>query len=229
MKKTLKALTAIALSFATILTFVSCGIATKQIVIDFIDDPDKRGFLASSDTEAIAEILETELPDEEISLVPVFAFSTGMFANDEPIHIFAIDKENASALGLEEMAYDTMYFAKTDADEITLTINVTEELADGNYHGYDLAEQTFNAESGVNGKLLETVKKEFMTPSMLEEPTCFVNMETYTKIASAHLDKEITDIGAEIDSSSLLDFKGVVIETNKAGRVEKILESHNYY
>lgn len=44
-----------------------------------------------------------------------------------------------------------------------------------------------------------------------------------------YLDKEITDIGAEIDSSSLLDFKGVVIETNKAGRVEKILESHNYY
>ena len=227
MKKTLKALTAIALSFATILTFVSCGIATKQIVIDFIDDPDKRGSLASSDTEAIAEILEAELPDEGIGLIPVYNCG-GLYANEDPVWLFAIDKENAAALGLEEMADDTMYFAEADADSVELEIRVTKE-EDGGYLEYDIAYMTLNAESGVNGKLLKTVQKEFMTPSMHDYPIFFVNMETYTKIASAHLDKEITDIGAEIDSSSLLDFKGVVIETNKAGRVKKILESHNYY
>ncbi len=227
MKKTLKALTAIALSFATILTFVSCGIATKQIVIDFIDDPDKRGFLASSDTESIAEILEAELPDEEIGLIPVYNCG-GLYANEDPVWLFAIDKENAAALGLEKMADDTMYFAEADADSVELEIRVTKE-EDGGYLEYDIAYMTLNAESGVNGKLLKTVQKEFMTPSMHDYPIFFVNMETYTKIASAHLDKEITDICAEIDSSSLLDFKGVVIETNKAGRVEKILESHNYY
>ncbi len=227
MKKTIKSIIAIALSFAAILTFVSCGIGTKQIVIDFIDDPGMRDFL-TSDTAAIAEILEAELPDEEISLIPVYSFSSGMFADDEPIYIYAIDKENAWALGLESMADDTMYFVETDAEEINLRIDVTEEV-DGGYLGYDTAHMTLNAESGVDGKLLKTVQKEFMTPSMLEDSFCFVSMETYTKIASAHMDKEITDIDAEVDSSGLLSFEGVVIETNKAGRVEKILEAHNYY
>ncbi len=227
MKKTLKALIAIALSFATILTFVSCGLGTNQVVIDFIDDPDMRGFLAFSDTQAIAEILEAELPDEEISLVPVYSCG-GLYTDGEPLFLYAIDKENASALGLEEMADDTMYFTEASADSVELEIRVTKE-EEGGYLEYDIAYMTLNAESGVKGKLLKTVQKEFMTPSVLEGLFCFVNMETYTKIASAHLDKEITDIEPEIDSSSLLDFKGVVIETNKAGRVEKILEAHNYY
>lgn len=227
MKKTVKTLIAIALSFAMLLTFVSCGIGTKQIVIDFIEDPDMRGFLNFSDTDAIAEILEAELPDEEISLIPVFTCG-GLYTGDEPLFLYAIDKENAAALGLEEMADDTLYFTEASADSIELEIRVTKE-EDGGYLEYDTANMTLNAESGVKGKLLKTVKEEFMTPSMQEGLFCFVNMETYTKIASAHMDKDITDIEAEIDSSSLLDFKGVVIETNKAGRVEKILEAHDYY
>ncbi len=226
MKITIKSIIAIALSFATILTFVSCGISTKQLVIDFHQEEIYGSFL-TSDTAAIAEILEAELPDEEISLIPVFSCG-GLYSEDDPIFLFAIDKENAAFLGIENMADDTLYFTEAPADTVELEIRVTKE-EEGGFLEYDTANMILNAESGVKGKLLETIKKEFMTPSILEGPFFFVNMETYTKIASAHMDKEITDICAEIDSSGLLNFKGVVIETNKAGRVEKILEAHNYY
>lgn len=228
MKKTIKTLIAIALSFAMLLTFVSCGIGTSHLVINLYnaDSADHR-YLLSEDTEAIAEILEAELPGEEIGIIPVFTCG-GLYADGEPIHLFAIDKENAAALGLENMEDDTMYFAKAPASTVELEIRVTKE-EDGGYLEYDTANMTFNAESGVKGKLLKTVEEEFMTPGMLENLTFFVNMETYTKIASAHIDKEIADINYEVDNGGLLDLRGIVVETNKAGRVEKILEAHDYY
>lgn len=229
MKKTVKSLIAIILSLTIVFSFAGCSKKAEPIVIDSYNDGSGMArTLLTSDVEAVAEILESELSYKDFRLISVYACGGAMYEGT-PVHIIGIDTENAETLGFEKLEDGVLYFENAPAGSMELEINVTEVLEEGEYQAYDIEKLTYNTESGVETDFVKTVVDGFLTPSCEADTICFVNMKTYTEIASAYIGKEIKDIYSETHESELLDFKGIIVETGREKEVQSILGDGGYH
>ena len=164
MKKLVKSSIALILALSALLCFAGCNtFVSKTIFIsrstnfELPDEPGillNAGQLTESDAKRISESLKTEYPDEEIGVVPVYTTDTTIFMNGEILHIYAIDPNHASFLGLEEMADGTAYFETEQSGEIELEINVITEIEENGITCGDIAYKTLNSQSGVTKKSL---------------------------------------------------------------------------
>lgn len=229
MKRTAKSLIAIILSLAFVFSFAGCSKNAEPIIVDSYNDGiGMARSLFTHDVETIEGIIGAELSPEEFGLTSVYACGGAVYEGT-PVHVIGIDAENAEALGFEKLEDGVLYSEKTSADLMELEINVTEVLEDGGYHSYDITKLTYKAESGVEADFVRTIVDGFLTPSCEADTICFVNMKTYTEIASAYIGKEIKDIYSETHESELLDFKGIIVETTKEKEVLSILEEVGYH
>ncbi len=227
MKKIIKKSIALVLAFAAILCFAGCNSFGQNVIFvknstdfELADEPSilfGAGQLIESDVEKINEGLNAEYPDEEISVVPVYGTDAQISMNDEIIRIYAIDPSHASFLGLEEMTNGTAYFADEQSSEIELKICVITEIEENGIVSGDLAYMTLDAQAGVSEKgLLSVLKDKCFTPSMLEEPVCFVTTNTFSEITALANGVENLDEAGSIFSVTKIIGICVYAENSKA-------------
>ncbi|MBQ2774705.1 MAG: hypothetical protein IJF40_02285 [Clostridia bacterium] len=203
----------------------------RIVYVDYsFKDNDIRA-LNSSDIDRIKQILSEKYSDKNIGVIPVYSSCSGITLNNQHVNLFAIDEENCAFLGLSEMQDNTAYFLNEKTDEAELGISVT-QIVDNGFVSDRLEYLTLKAKDGVLDKsLVSVIQKENMTPSMLEEPICFVNMNTFYDITSILLDTEISGV-ADLDNyNELVALEGVYICVDGLSRVSSVssaLTQQNY-
>lgn len=176
----------------------------------------------SSDTEKIEQIITQKYPGRNIDIIPVYAFTSGIYLENKSVNVYAIPKEFCSFLGLSEMQNDTAYFYNEEISQANFEICVTKIIENG-FVSDKLENLTFEAKSGVSDKsLVSIIEKENMTPSMREYPICFVSLDSFYKMASIMLE---TDINSEVDLdkySELITLKGIYICCDRMSIVNSV-------
>lgn len=176
----------------------------------------------SSDTEKIEQIITQKYPGRNIDIIPVYAFTSGIYLENKRVNVYAIPKEFCSFLGLSEMQNDTAYFYNEEISQANFEICVTKIIENG-FVSDRLEKLTFEAKNGVSDKsLVSIIEKENMTPSMREDPICFVTLDSFYKMASIMLE---TDINSEADLdkySELATLKGIYICCDRLSLVNSV-------
>lgn len=176
----------------------------------------------SSDTEKIEQIFTQKYPGRNIDIIPVYAFTSGIYLENKSVNVYAIPKEFCSFLGLSEMQNDTAYFYNEEISQANFEICVTKIIENG-FVSDRLEKLTFVAKGGVSDKsLVSIIEKENMTPSMREDPICFVSLDSFYKMASIMLE---TDINSEVDLdkySELITLKGIYICCDRLSIVNSV-------
>ncbi len=178
--------------------------ASRTVYINYHVESDGPRIVDSTDAETIKQIISQKYPAQSMEVIHVYGVNGGLFLNGRPVNIFAIPKEYSSFVGLDKMEDDTVYFNNEEYNQIEFQISVT-KIVDGGFVSDKLEKMTFKAEKGISDKsLIATIKRENMTPSALEDPMCFVTMDTFYNIASVLVE-------SEINSDKDLDkYKGVI-------------------
>ena len=185
----------------------------------------------SADTVRIEQIITQKYPGRNIDIIPVYTFSSGIYLENKRVNVYAIPKEFCSFLGLSEMQNGTAYFYDKKIGQANFQICVTKVIENG-FVSDKLEKLTFEAKSGVSDKsLVSILEKENMTPSMREDPICFVTLDSFCKMASVMLETDIKN-ETELDKySELTTLKGIYICCDRLSLVNSVsstLVQQNY-
>lgn len=185
----------------------------------------------SSDTERIKQIITQKYSGRNIDIIPVYTFSSGIYLENKRVNVYAIPKEFCSFLGLSEMQNGTAYFNNEEIGQANFQICVTKIIENG-FVSDKLEKLTFEAKTGVSDKsLVSILEKENMTPSMREDPICFVTLDSFCKMASVMLETDIKN-ETELDKySELTTLKGIYICCDRLSLVNSVsstLVQQNY-
>ena len=207
------------------------NMASRTIFVDRSFEKETLRAVNSADTQRIKQIVSQEYPGRNINVIPVYSALSGVYLNGKPAYLFAIPKEYCSFLGLSEMQDDTAYFYNDEISKADFEISVT-KIVDGGFVSDKLESISFEAKNGVSEKsLVSVIERENMTPGMLEEPICFVTMDSFYKIASLLVEDEIkneTELG---EYNELTALKGIYICSDSLSYVNSIsstLVQQNY-
>lgn len=206
------------------------NMASRTVYVDFSFEKDNPRTVNSEDTKSINQIISQKYPGRNINVIPVYSFCSGIYLNNEHVNLFAIPKEYCSFLGLNKMVDNTAYFYNEEISQADFEICVT-KIVDGGFVSDKLESLTFEAENGVSEKsLVSIIEKENMTPSMREDPICFVTMDSFYKIASIMLETEIKS-ETELDGNELVTLEGIYICSDSlsyVGSISSSLVQQNY-
>lgn len=176
----------------------------------------------SADTERIEQIITQKYPGRNIDIIPVYTFSSGIYLENRRVNVYAIPKEFCSFLGLSEMQNDTAYFYNEEISQANFEICVTKIVENG-FVSDKLEKLTFEAKSGVSDKsLVSIIEKENMTPSMREDPICFVSLDSFYKMASIMLETDIESEEGLDKYSELASLKGIYICSDRLSLVNSV-------
>ncbi len=203
----------------------------RTVYVDYSFESVNLHRVNSSDTERIEQIITQKYSGRNIDIIPVYTFSSGIYLEDKRVNVYAIPKECCSFLGLTEMQNDTAYFYNEEISQANFEICVTKIVENG-FVSDKLEKLTFETKNGVSDKsLVSIIEKENMTPSMREDPICFVTLDSFFKMASVMFE---TDIESEMDLdkySELATLKGIYICCDKLSIVNSVsstLVQQNY-
>lgn len=196
--------------------------ASRTVCINYHVESDGPRIVDSTDAETIKQIISQKYPAQGMEVIHVYGVSGGLFLNGRPVNIFAIPKEHSSFVGLNKMEEDIVYFNNEEFSQIEFQISVT-KIVDGGFVSDKLERMTFKAEKGVSDKsLIATIKRENMTPSALEDPMCFVTMDTFYKIASVLVENEINSY-KELDKyKGIISTEGIYICVDRLSYVNSV-------
>lgn len=198
------------------------NMAGRTIYVDYSFENVNLHRVNSEDTERIEQIITQKYPGRNIDIIPVYTFTSGIYLENERVNVYAIPKEFCSFLGLSEMQNDTAYFYNEEISLANFEISIT-KIVEGGFVSDKLEKLTFEAKSGVSDKsLVSIIEKENMTPSMREDPICFVTLDSFCKMASMMLE---TGIKSEVDLdkySELTTLKGIYICCDRLSLVNSI-------
>ncbi len=207
------------------------NMAGRTIYVDYSFENVNLHRVNSADTVRIEQIITQKYPGRNIDIIPVYTFSSGVYLEDKRVNVYAIPKEFCSFLGLTEMQNDTAYFYNEEISQANFEICVTKIVENG-FVSDKLEKLTFEAKNGASDKsLVSIIEKENMTPSMKEDPICFVTLNSFFKMASIMLETDIKN-EADLDKySELATLKGIYICCDKLSLVNSVsstLVQQNY-
>lgn len=198
------------------------NMADRTVYVDYSFENVNLHRVNSEDTERIEQIITQKYPGRNIDIIPVYTFTSGIYLENERVNVYAIPKEFCSFLGLSEMQNDTAYFYNEEISLANFEISIT-KIVEGGFVSDKLEKLTFEAKSGVSDKsLVSIIEKENMTPSMREDPICFVTLDSFCKMASMMLE---TGIKSEVDLdkySELTTLKGIYICCDRLSLVNSV-------
>lgn len=198
------------------------NMADRTVYVDYSFENVNLHRVNSEDTERIEQIITQKYPGRNIDIIPVYTFTSGIYLENERVNVYAIPKEFCSFLGLSEMQNDTAYFYNEEISLANFEISIT-KIVEGGFVSDKLEKLTFEAKSGVSDKsLVSIIEKENMTPSMREDPICFVTLDSFYKMASIMLE---TNIKSEIDLdkySELTTLKGIYVCCDRLSLVNSV-------
>ncbi len=198
------------------------NVASRTIYINHHVESDGPRTVDSTDVKAIKQIISQKYSSQSMDVIHVYGVNGGLFLNGRPVNIFAIPKEYSSFLGLNKMKDDIVYFNNEEFSQIEFQVSVT-KIVDGGFVSDKLEKMTFKAENGVSDKsLVATIKRENMTPSALEDPMCFVSMDTFYKIASVLVEGEI-NCEEDLDKyKGIISTEGIYICVDRLSYVNSV-------
>lgn len=202
------------------------NIAIKTVRIDASFKDNSIKSVNSSDIKNIEKRLKQEYPNTNIKVIPVYT-CIGTYINGSHVNIYAIDESNCFFIDLKTMTDETVYFTKKQSETIALEISVLEEVS-GGFSSNELKPLIFKTAEGVSEKT--PILSELM-PSMKDDLTCFVNMETFKKISSIILSKEIQDVSEVSDESELIILSDIYVYVDDLYYINPIstfLAENNY-
>lgn len=206
------------------------NVAVRTVYVDACFDESSVREVASSDIGSINEKLKNEFPDNEISIIPVYT-CMGVTVNGSAASVFAIDGQQSFFINLEQMNDDTAYFTGKQPNTVALEISVTEETSDG-FHSGEIKRMLLTSSDGVSEKTpVLAAQNSYMTPGMKETSVCFVNIDTFKKIVSVLLAKDVGDIDETADNSELVSLSGLyayVDDLRLVSSVSSFLTEQNY-
>ena len=198
------------------------NMAGRTVYVDYSFENVNLHRVNSADTEKIEQIITKKYPGRNIDIIPVYTFISGIYLESERVNVYAIPKDFCSFLGLTEMQNDTAYFYNEEISQANFEICVTKIVENG-FESDKLEKLTFKAKNGVSDKsLVSIIEKENMTPSMREDPICFVTLDSFYKMASIMLE---TNIKSEIDLdkySELTTLKGIYICCDRLSLINSV-------
>ena len=198
------------------------NMADRTVYVDYSFENVNLHRVNSEDTERIEQIITQKYPGRNIDIIPVYTFSSGIYLENKRVNVYAIPKEFCSFLGLSEMQNDTAYFYNEEISLANFEISIT-KIVEGGFVSDKLEKLTFEAKSGVSDKsLVSIIEKENMTPSMREDPICFVTLDSFCKMASMMLE---TGIKSEVDLDKYSEFttlKGIYVCCDRLSLVNSV-------
>ena len=198
------------------------NMAGRTVYVDYSFENVNLHRVNSADTEKIEQIITKKYPGRNIDIIPVYTFISGIYLESERVNVYAIPKDFCSFLGLTEMQNDTAYFYNEEISQANFEICVTKIVENG-FESDKLEKLTFKAKNGVSDKsLVSIIEKENMTPSMREDPICFVTLDSFYKMASIMLE---TNIKSEIyldKYSELTTLKGIYICCDRLSLINSV-------
>ena len=198
------------------------NMAARTVYVDYSFENVNLHRVNSSDTERIGQIITQKYPGRNIDIIPVYTFSSGIYLENKRVNVYAIPKEFCSFLGLSEMQNDTAYFYNEEISQANFEICVTKIVENG-FQSDKLEKLTFEAKSGISDKsLVSIIEKENMTPSMREDPICFVTLDSFYKMASVMLETDINSEAASDKYIGLITLKGIYICCNRLSLVNSV-------
>ncbi|MCH5198642.1 MAG: hypothetical protein J1E34_07015 [Oscillospiraceae bacterium] len=207
------------------------NMASRTVYVDYSFENDNLRCVNSSDIEKINQIIARKFPGRNINVIPVYSVCSGIYLNDEHVNLFAFPKEYCSFFGLDTMQDNTAYFYNAEESKAEFQISVT-KIVDNGFVSDKLEKLIFEAKNGVSKKsLVSVIEEENMTPSMREDPICFVTMESFYKIVSIMLETEVKSEFELDEYSSLIPLEGIYICSDKLSSVNSIsstLVQQNY-
>lgn len=201
--------------------------AINTVYVDASFDDSSVRLVTSSDIENINKNLKTQFPNNDISVIPVYT-CMGVSINGSSVNLFAIDKQQCFFVDLDQMPNDIAYFTKKQPDTVALEISVTEETV-GGFSSAEIKRLLLKSSTGVPEET--PVLTKLLTPSMKEDPTCFVNMETFKKVVSVLLSKDVDDVNEVADNSELVTLSGIYVYVDNlrlVSSVSSFLTTQNY-
>ena len=183
-----------------------------------------------ADAEEITRSLQTQFPDEDITVIPVYAATTGFTLDEGFVNLFGIAPQHAFVLGLEDMRDNTAYSIGAQLETVELNISViTEVTQDGaGLISGELERAALSAHAGVAEDAVELI--EHMTlPAQSENPTFFVNTRTFYQLVSVLLGREV--YSAADDTHGIVQQRGLFVyvdDLNLAGAVRTFLIEQNH-
>ncbi|MDE6110858.1 MAG: hypothetical protein K2F65_02955, partial [Eubacterium sp.] len=206
------------------------NMASRTLCVDYCFENDNLHAVHSSDIEKMNQILVQQFPGRNISVLPIYSISSGVYMNDKPVNLFAFPKEYGSFFGLDKMQDDIAYFYNEEKSKAEFQICVT-KFVDNGYESDKLDSITFEAKNGISKKSLVSVIEGKMLPSTRENSMCFVTMESFYKIVSIMFETEVKS-EIELDEySALVPIEGIYICSDKLSAVNSIssvLVQQNY-
>ncbi len=198
-------------------------IASRTIFVDCNFENTSIRKMNHSDVDRIRNMISAKYPGRNINTIPVYDFNSGIYLDGSLVNLFAIDEKNCSFLGLNEMQDNTAYFLDKKMNKAEFDICVT-KIVDGGFVSDKLEHLTLDAKGGVSEEsLVSVIKKENMMPSEFEDPVCFVNMNTFYKMASIMLDADISGVSDLGDYSELAELEGVYICVDSLSCLSSVL------
>ena len=207
------------------------NMASRTVYVDYSFENDNLRCVNSSDIGKINQIIAQKYPGRNINVIPVYSACSGIYLNDEHVNLFAFPKEYSSFFGLDQMQDNTAYFYNAEKSKAEFQICVT-KIVDNGFVSDKLENLTFEAKNGVSKKsLFSVIEEENMTPSMREDPICFVTMESFYKIVSIMLETEINNETRLDEYNALIPLESIYICSDKLSSVNSIsstLVQQNY-
>lgn len=162
-----------------------------------------------ADVSKLTEILDEELPNTEITVVPVYTTNTGITMDGGQINFFAIESDHSFMVNLDELIDNTAYFTRSQPSTVAIEISAITEITDNGFVSGALERVILDTEIGLfkNTPILST---QNIFPSMLDYPTLFVNMNTFHEIASIFLNRKIENI-QDVTESDLISLHGIFV------------------
>ncbi len=198
------------------------NMANRTLYIDSCTENGTYRKVTADDAEQIKQILTQKYPGKSISVIPVYGVNSGIYMDGRPVNVYAIPEEHSSFLGLSGMDKDVAYFSNKDIDNAVFDICVT-KIVDGGFVSDKTEKLTLDAQSGVSEKsIVSTIQKETMTPSALEDPTCFVTMETFYRIASMLVECEITTTEDLQNARGIIESRGIYICVDSLSHISSV-------
>ena len=147
-----------------------------------------RDSLSEAKVEALKFLLAEHFPEAKPEFLPLYAFNAGLGLDGADLSLFSLPQEGAELLGLNgRLADDTAYFTNPQAAEISLEINVLTSIDEDGFTSAKRETLTLRTKDGIAQSNPILASYPF-SPSQLARPMCFVNAETYQKIAAVFLD-----------------------------------------
>lgn len=198
------------------------NMANRTLYIDSCTENGTYRKVTAGDAEQIKQVLTQKYPGKNISVISVYGVNSGIYMDGRPVNVYAISEEHSSFLGLSDMQKDVAYFYNKEISTAVFDICVT-KIVEGGFVSDKIEKLTLDAKNGVSEKsIVTTIQRETMTPSALEEPTCFVTMETFYRIVSVLVESEITATEDFQKAAGIVESRGIYVCVDSLSHISSV-------